>query len=81
MSCELHLVVDDGHVEIAQLLEGVCKIGMCLCHLRVQQYATVIEGNALLVVPQLVVNGANQQQQIRPVCMHRVYLQQHESDL
>ena len=59
-----HLIVNYGHIKIAQLLQGVCQVGMRLGHLGVQQDAAVIEGNALLILTQLVVDGPNQQQQV-----------------
>lgn len=31
----LYLVVDDSHVKVAQLLEGICQIGMSLSHVGV----------------------------------------------
>lgn len=68
------LVVDDGHVKISKLLEGVGEVGMRLSHLSIQEDAAVIEGDALLVVPQLVVDGPNEQQQVCPVCMRWVDL-------
>ncbi len=70
-----YLVVDDGHVKIAQLLQSIRQIGMRLCHLSIQQYAAVIEGYALLVVPQLIVDSSNEQQQICSVSMRGIYLQ------
>lgn len=48
---------------------------MCLCHLSIQQDAAVVEGNALLILPQLVIDGTNEQQQICPVSVLGVYLQ------
>lgn len=54
------LVVDYGHVKIAKLLQSIRQVGMCLCHLRLQDDASIIESYALLEVAQLVVNGANQ---------------------
>lgn len=69
-----HLIVDYGHIKIAQLLEGICQVGVRLSHLGIQQDAAVIEGNALLVLTQLVVNGTDQQQQICSVGVLRVDL-------
>lgn len=42
---------------------------MRFCHLSVQEDAAIIEGNALLKIPQLIVDGPNEQQQVCPVCM------------
>lgn len=61
--CETNLVVNDGHVKIAQLLEGICKIRMRLSHLGLQNDAAVIEGYALVKIAELVVDGTNQEQQ------------------
>ena len=68
------LIVDDGHVKISKLLEGVGEVGMRLSHLSVQEDAAVIEGDALLIVPQLVVDGPNEQQQVCPICMRWIDL-------
>lgn len=76
----LYLVVDNGHIKVAQLLKGVCQIGMSLSHMWVQQNASVIECYALLIVAKLVVYGPNEQQYISLVGIDQVYLQpQHTS--
>ena len=69
-----YLIVDDGHVKISKLLQSICQVGMRFCHLSIQQYAAVIESYALLVVPQLIVDGSNEQQQICPVSMRGIDL-------
>ena len=43
-------------------------------HMWVQQNATIVEGNALLIVAQLVVDGPHEQQHIRPVGVDHVHL-------
>lgn len=48
---------------------------MCLSHMGVQQYTSVIESNALLIVAQLVVDGSNEQQYISLVGVDKVHLQ------
>ncbi len=71
----LYLVVDNSHVKVAQLLEGICQIGMSLSHMWVQQNAPVIECYALLIVAKLVVYGPDEQQYISLVGIDQVYLQ------
>jgi len=71
----LYLVVYNSHVEVAQLLEGICQIGMSLSHVGVQQNASVIECYTLLIVTKLVVYGPDQQQYISLVGINQVYLQ------
>ena len=41
------LVVHDGHVEVADLLQRVGQVGVALRQSRVQQDAAVVEGDAL----------------------------------
>ena len=48
--------------------------GSAAHHMWVQQNAAVIEGDALLIVAQLVVDGPNKQQHIRPVGVDHIYL-------
>ena len=55
-----YLVVDDGHVVVADLLQRVGQVGVALREARLQRDAAVVEGDALLVVAQLVVDGAHQ---------------------
>jgi hypothetical protein len=69
-----HLVVDDCHVKIAKLLQGIGEVGMSLSHLCVQQNATVIECYALLIIAQLIIDRSNQQQQVCSVSILRVDL-------
>ena len=71
---EPYLVVHDGHVEVADLLQRVGQVGVALREARVQQDAAVVERDALLVVAQLVVDGADQQQQVRARRVGRIYL-------
>ena len=71
----MYLVVDDSHIKVAQLLEGICQIGMSLGHVGVQQDASVIECYTLLIVTKLVVYGPNEQQHISLVGIDEVYLQ------
>lgn len=67
-----HLVINNGHVVVAQLLKGICQVGMRFGHSGVKNNAAIIKGNALLVVPKLVVNGSNQQQQACLILVVRV---------
>ena len=71
----LYLVVNNSHIKVAQLLKGICQIGMSLGHVGVQQNASVIERYALLIVAKLVVYGPNEQQYISLVGIDQVHLQ------
>ena len=62
-----YLIVDHCHVKIAELLQGIGQVGMGLSHVGIQHDAAVIECDALLIVPQLVIYGSNQQQDISSV--------------
>lgn len=62
-----NLVINNGHVEVAQLLQRIGQIGVGLRHVGIQQYAAVIESDALTVMTQLVIDGPNQEEKIRPV--------------
>ena len=62
-----HLVVYHGEVKVADLLKCVCQVGVSLRHVGVQHDAAVIEGDALPVVAQLVVNGPNEKQHVGTV--------------
>lgn len=74
------LVVYDSHVKVPNLLQRVGQIGVCLGELAIQHYASVVKPDALLVVAQLVVDCANQQQQVCPVGKLRVYLRTQQGD-
>lgn len=48
---------------------------MGLSHVRIQEYASVVECYALLVVAHLVIYGTNQQQHISLVGVYKIHLQ------
>ena len=68
------LVVQGSHGEVAQLLQGVGEVGVRLCDLGVQQNAKVVALHALLVLPQVVVCCAHEQQVVGAVGVHSLNL-------
>lgn len=63
----MYLIVDHGHVKIAKLLQSIGQVGMSFCHVWVQHDAAVVESNALLVVAKLVIDGSNEQKDVRAI--------------
>lgn len=53
-----------------KLLQGVGKIGMCLCDLWVKQDAKIVALHALLVLPKVIVCGPHEQQVVGAVGIH-----------
>ena len=68
------LVVYDGHVVVANLLQRIRQVCVRLGQLAVQHDAPVVKPDALLIIAQLVVDGADQQQQVCAVRVLRVDL-------